>query len=334
MRIKKLAVIGATNNLGREVIYALHGRQFPAEEIVALDTGNVVGDQVAFGLHRRIIVQDLKRYNFSDTDMALFVSTDSIAEVYGDKAASLGCMIVDTSSYYRLQKNIPLIVADVNSNKIPASGKIFSTPSVPSIQATTALKLMHDLYSIKRIVMSTYQSVSEDGKAAMDELFEHTKRVYENQFAKPIHFKKPIPFNLIPQIGVPRDDGDYEEEWRIGEEIRKILHNDIKTSITCVKVPVFACCSLSINVEFNKPVNFKKVGTCCLIQDNLELLDDPSDYTYATPKDCMGSDEIYVSRLRLDKSVESGLSMWVVTDNVKRQALNLVQVAEILSKTR
>lgn len=333
--IKKVAIVGATGNIGREILSILAEKKFPAREIAALASDKSEGKEVGYGFKDKLIVKNLKDYDFKGTDIAFFVAGDGVSEVYGKKAAEMGCIVIDGSSFYRMNDDVPLIIPEVNSEDIADYKKtnIIASPNSTTIQMLVALKPLHDFAKIKRIVVSTYQSISEIGKGAMDELFEHTKKIYENEFLKPVKFKKTICFNLIPQIDVPMDDGSYKEEWKTIVETKKVLGKDIEVSATCVQVPVFACHSESVNVEFEKPITVEKATEILSDAKGVLILDRPKDYIYAVPRECAGQDEVYVSRIRKDKSVKNGLNMWIVSDNLRKGgALNMVQIAEILVK--
>ncbi|MDD2839625.1 MAG: aspartate-semialdehyde dehydrogenase [Rickettsiales bacterium] len=333
--IKKLVVVGATGNVSREMLSILAERKFPVQEVVVLASDKSEGAEVSYGFKDRLIVKNLQNYDFKGTDIAFFTAGEGISEVYGKKAAEAGCIVIDTSFFYNINKDIPLVIPEVNSNTIVDYKKmnIIASPSSATTQMLVALKPLHDLAKIKRIVVSTYQSVSDTNMQAMDELFNHTKKIYENEFLKPVEFKKSICFNVIPQIDIPMEDGSYKEESKIVEETKKILGEDVEVSATCVRVPVFACHSESVNVEFEKPITAKKAREVLSNAEGVLVSDKPDEYIYAVPRDCAGQDEVYVSRIRQDKSVKNGLNMWIVSDNVRKGvALNAVQIAEILVK--
>ena len=333
--LKKVAVVGATGNVGREILSILAERKFPVEEVVALASENSKGKEVSYGFDKRLIVKNLQNYDFKGTDIALFSAGAGISEVYGKKAADAGCIVIDNSSFWRMNKDIPLVVPEVNPEAIADYKKtnIIANPNCSTIQMVVALKPLHDYAKIKRVVVSTYQSVSGAGKEAMDELFEHTKKIYENEFEKPVKFKKTICFNVIPQIDIPMEDGSYKEEWKMVKETQKILDKNIQVSATCVRVPVFACHSESVNIEFENPITPDKARELLSDADGVLVEDRPENYIYAVPRDCAGQDEVYVSRIRKDESVKNGLNIWIVSDNIRKgAALNAVQIAEILVK--
>ena len=328
----KVAVVGATGNVGSEMLFTLSQRSFPCSEVVALASSKSVGKEISFG-NKTLKVESLDDYDFTGTDIALFSAGADISKMYAEKVARTGCIVIDNSSYWRMDKDVPLIVPEVNPDDLEQCKKknIIANPNCSTIQMVVALAPLHKLYNIKRVVVSTYQAVSGAGKDAMDELYMHTKKIYENEFLKPVLFKKMIPFNVIPQIDIPMDDGNYKEEWKMINETKKILGSEIKVSATCVRVPVFACHAESVNVEFEKPFDIDEVREVLSIADGVVLKDRHTNYLFATPRDCAGTDDVYISRLRRDTSIENGLNMWLVADNVRKgAALNAVQIAEML----
>lgn len=331
--VRKVAVVGATGNVGREMLSTLARRNFPVEEVVALASINSKGKEVSYGMNKRLVVQDLAEYDFTGTDIALFSAGGEISKIYAPKAGESGCIVIDNSSYWRMDKDVPLVVPEVNPDAISQykNKNIIANPNCSTIQMVVALKPLHDIAKIKRVVVSTYQAVSGAGKEAMDELYSHTKKIFENENLEPVKFKKSIPFNVIPQIDIPLEDGSYKEEWKMMVETKKILDPNIEVSATCVRVPVFACHSESINIEFENPITPEEASEVLSDSDGIIVLDRPDTYTYAVPRECAGQDEVYVSRIRKDTSVKNGLNMWVVADNIKKgAALNAVQIAEIL----
>lgn len=333
--VKKVAVVGATGNVGREMLSILAERKFPVEEVVALASERSEGKEVSYGFNERLVVKNLQDYDFTGTNIALFSAGGGVSEVYGKKAANAGCIVIDNSSFWRMDKDVPLVVPEVNPEAVADYKKknIIANPNCSTIQMVVALKPLMDVAKIKRVVVSTYQAVSGAGKEAMDELFNHTKKIYENEFLKSVKFKKPIPFNVIPQIDVPMEDGSYKEEWKMVQETKKILNKDIEISATCVRVPVFACHSESINVEFESPISAEQAREVLSDAEGILILDKPEEYVFAIPRECAGQDEVYVSRIRKDSSVKYGLNMWVVSDNLRKgAALNAVQIAELLVK--
>lgn len=333
--IRKLALVGATDNVGREVLSILAERKFPVKEVIALASEKSEGREVSYGFEKRLTIKNLQNYDFEGTDIAIFAAGSGISEVYAKKAAKAGCIVIDTSSFYTMKNDVPLVVPEVNPSVIADYKKtnIIASPNSATIQMLVALKPLHDFAKIKRIIVSTYQSVSGISKEAMDELFDHTKKIYENEFLKPVEFKKTISFNIIPQIGIPVEDENYKEEQEIIEETKKILGKEIEVSATCVQVPVFACNSESVNIEFEKPITAERARGILSDSNGILVLDRAEDYIYAVPRECAGQDEVYVSRIRKDKSIKNGLNMWIVNDNLRKgSALNVVQIAEILVK--
>jgi len=333
--VKKLAVVGATGNVGREMLSILAERKFPVDEVIALASEKSEGKEVSYGFEERLIVKNLQNYDFNGTDLALFSAGSGVSEVYGKKAADAGCVVIDNSSFWRMDSEVPLVVPEANSETIAKykNKNIIANPNCSTIQMVVALKPLMDISRIKRVVVSTYQAVSGAGKEAMDELFNHTKKIYENEFLKPVRFKKPIPFNIIPQIDVPMEDGSYKEEWKMVQETKKILDQNIEVSATCVRVPVFACHSESINIEFENEVTVEQAKEALSNAEGVLVLDKPEEYIFAVPRECAGQDEVYVSRIRKDSSIKHGLNMWVVADNIRKgAALNAVQIAELLVK--
>ncbi|HSQ97204.1 MAG TPA: aspartate-semialdehyde dehydrogenase [Rickettsiales bacterium] len=333
--IKKIAVVGATENLGRELLSILAEREFPAEEIVALDSEESEGKEISYGFDKRLIIKNLQNYDFKGTDIVFFVDVEGVSEVYGKKATEAGCIVIDESSCFRMNESIPLVIPEVNPKIIDDYKKsnIIASPNSSVIQMLVALKPLHDVAKIKRIVVSTYQSVSGAGKEAMDELYDHTKKVYEGEFVKPVKFDKTICFNVLPKIDGPMEDGNDKEESKIVNETKKILGNDVEVSATCVRVPVFACYSQSVNVEFKKAISAERSRKILSKTKGILVLDRPKENIYAVPRECAALDEVFVSRIRKDNSVKYGLNMWIVSDNIRKGgALNLVQIAEILVK--
>jgi len=334
MSRRKIAVVGATGNVGREMLNILHERNFPASEVVALASANSIGKKVSYG-DKNLDVQVLDNYDFTGTKIALFSPGGKISAIHAPRAASQGCVVIDNTSHFRMDPNVPLIVPEVNPHDIKhyAKSNIIANPNCSTIQMVVALKPLHDIAKIKRIVVSTYQSVSGAGKEAMDELFNSTKKIYENQFLPPQKFSKRIAFNVIPQIDSFMDDGFTKEEWKMRVETKKILDKNIEVCATCVRVPVFVAHSESVNVEFEKPISVATARNALEKADGVIVLDRPAENGFVTPVDSAAKDAVFVSRLRKDNSVENGLALWVVSDNLRKgAALNAVQIAEALVK--
>ena len=329
----KVAIVGATGNVGREMLDILVERDFPIDEVFALASSRSKGDTVQFG-NKELIVEDLSEFDFSNADIALFSAGGKISGEFAPLAAEKNCVVIDNSSRFRMDPDVPLIVPEVNREAIAnyEKTKIIANPNCSTIQMVVALKPLHDLGTIKRVVVSSYQSTSGAGKAAMDELFEQTKGIYSNNSIEPEIFQTQISFNVIPQIGPFVSSGYTEEEEKMINETKKILDNDIKVSATCVRVPTFIGHAESVNIEFENYISSEEASKVlaeapgCLVD-----LDDKE--SYATPIDCAGNDHTYISRIRNDDSVENGLNLWVVSDNLRKgAALNTIQIAEILEK--
>jgi len=329
----KVAVIGATGNVGREILKILAERDFPADEVVALASARSVGREVSFGDDNILKVQDLEKYDFTGTDIALSSPGAKVSAIHSPRAAAAGCVVVDNTSHFRMDPDIPLVVPEVNPEAIAQykTKGIIANPNCSTIQMVVALKPLHTLGTIKRVVVSTYQSVSGAGKEGMDELFEQTRGVYVNDMREPQKFPKPIAFNLIPQIDVFMDDGSTKEEWKMVVETKKILDPKIKVNATCVRVPVFVGHSESINVEFANSVSVEEARAALEAAPGIIVLDRHEPGGYATPIECVGEDATYVSRIRQDPTIDNGLSFWCVSDNLRKgAALNAVQIAEVL----
>jgi aspartate-semialdehyde dehydrogenase len=331
----KVAVIGATGNVGREMLKTLAERKFPVTEVVALASARSAGREVSFGDDQILKVQDLDKYDFTGTDIALSSPGGSVSAKYSPKAAAAGCVVIDNTSHFRMEPDVPLVVPEVNPDAIANYKKrgIIANPNCSTIQMVVALKPLHTLGKIKRVVVSTYQSVSGAGKEGMDELFEQTRSVYVNDPKEPKKFPKPIAFNLIPQIDVFMDDGQTKEEWKMAVETRKILDPNIAVHATCVRVPVFVGHSECVNVEFEKPVSVEAATKALKQFPGVIVLDTREPGGYITPVECVGEDAVYISRIRKDPTVANGLSFWCVSDNLRKgAALNAVQIAEVLAR--
>lgn len=330
---RKIAVAGATGNVGREILSILAERNFPADQVVALASRNSVGREVSYGDKKVLKVQALEDYDFKGTAIGLFSPGGSVSAIHAPRAAAAGCVVIDNTSHFRMHENVPLIVPEVNPEAIKDYKKsnIIANPNCSTIQMVVALKPLHDLATIKRIVVSTYQSVSGAGKDAMDELFESTKKVYQSQDIAPKKFSKRIAFNVIPHIDVFMEDGSTKEEWKMKVETKKIMGDNIDVTATCVRVPVFVSHSESVNVEFEQPISVAQARKALEKSDGVIVLDRIEENGYATPVEVTTKDPVYVSRLRKDDTVKNGLNLWVVADNLRKgAALNAVQIAEIL----
>ncbi len=329
----KVAIVGATGNVGREMLDILVERDFPIDEVFALASSRSKGDAVQFG-NKELIVEDLNEFDFSNADIALFSAGGKISGEFAPLAAEKNCVVIDNSSRFRMDPDVPLIVPEVNREAIAnyEKTKIIANPNCSTIQMVVALKPLHDLGTIKRVVVSSYQSTSGAGKAAMDELFEQTKGIYSNNSIEPEIFQTQISFNVIPQIGPFVSSGYTEEEEKMINETKKILDNDIKVSATCVRVPTIIGHAESVNIESETYISSEEASKV-LAEAPVCLVDLDDKESYATPIDCAGNDHTYISRIRNDDSVENGLNLWVVSDNLRKgAALNTIQIAEILEK--
>ncbi len=331
----KVAVVGATGNVGQAMLAGLAERKFPASEVYALASQRSAGREVSFGDDHILKVQNLDTFDFKGVDIVLASAGSAVSKVFAPKAAKAGAVIIDNSSFFRMDPDVPLVVPEVNPEAIADYTKkgIIANPNCSTIQMVVALKPLHDAAKIKRVVVSTYQSVSGAGRAAMDELFDQTRAVYANSSPKRTIFAKQISFNVIPQIDVFMDDGWTKEEWKMRVETKKILGADIEVSATCVRVPVFVCHSEAVNVEFEKKITADAARKLLQKAPGVHVIDthDPED-GFVTPAEVSGEDFVYVSRIRQDESVKNGLSLWVVADNLRKgAATNAVQIAEILA---
>jgi aspartate-semialdehyde dehydrogenase len=331
----KVAVIGATGNVGREIMQTLVDRNFPIDDIVALASERSVGREVSFGDDKVLKVQDLAKFDFKGWDIALSSPGAKVSAQHSPRAAAAGCVVVDNTSHFRMDPDVPLVVPEVNPGAIAGYKKkgIIANPNCSTIQMVVALKPLHDLFKIKRVVVATYQSVSGAGKEAMDELFNQTRAIYVNDPIKPEKFTKQIAFNCIPHIDVFMDDGATKEEWKMTAETRKILDPDVAVHATCVRVPVFVSHSESVNVEFENPVDEAAAREALSKAPGVVVVDHRANEGYVTPVEATGEDAVYVSRIRRDPTIKNGLSFWCVSDNLRKgAALNAVQIAEVLAR--
>ncbi|MRG72194.1 aspartate-semialdehyde dehydrogenase [Alphaproteobacteria bacterium HT1-32] len=329
----KVAVAGATGNVGRELLQILAERNFPADEVVALASNRSVGREVSYGDKKVLKVQDLEKFDFKGTDIGLFSPGAKVSAIHAPRAAKAGCVVIDNTSQFRMDPDVPLVVPEVNPQAIAGYAKkgIIANPNCSTIQMLVALKPLHDLAKIKRVVVATYQSVSGGGKESMDELFEQTRGIYVNDPIKKERFTKQIAFNVIPHIDVFMDDGSTKEEWKMVVETKKILDPSIKVHATCVRVPVFVGHAEAVNIEFENDISEEEAREALRNAPGVIVLDHRVDEGYVTPAECAGEDGVYVSRIRQDPTVENGLSIWVVSDNLRKgAALNTVQIAEEL----
>ncbi|WP_310475510.1 aspartate-semialdehyde dehydrogenase [Sandarakinorhabdus sp.] len=337
----KVVVVGATGSVGREMLNILAERQFPLDDIAALASSRSVGETVEFGeTGREIKVQNLEHFDFTGWDIALFAAGSGPTKIFAPKAAAQGCVVIDNSSLFRMDHDVPLIVPEVNPEAIDGYKKrmIIANPNCSTAQMVVALKPLHDAAIIKRIVVSTYQSVSGAGKDGMDELFTQSRAIFVGDEPVNEKFTKRIAFNVIPHIDSflgPDSgmDGYTKEEWKMTVETRKILDPDIEVTATCVRVPVFVGHSESINVEFEMPITVAKAQSLLRAAPGIMLVDKREDGGYVTPVECVGEYATFVSRVRKDPTVEHGLALWCVSDNLRKgAALNAVQIAELLGR--
>ena len=332
-----VAVVGATGNVGREIIKTLEERQFPAEEVIALASARSVGMEISYGDDDILTVENLDTFDFSGVDIVLSSPGAKVSAEFVPKAVAAGAVVIDNTSHYRMDPDVPLVVPEVNPEAIAGYKKkgIIANPNCSTIQMVVALKPLHDLAQITRVVVSTYQSVSGGGKEAMDELFNETRGIYVNEpvTSNQAVFPKQIAFNVIPHIDVFMDDGFTKEEWKMNVETKKILDPKIKVTATCVRVPIFIGHAEAINIEFAKPISDDQAMAALRKAPGVIVIDHRADEGYVTPAECAGEDAVYVSRIRSDSTVDNGLSMWVVSDNLRKgAALNTVQIAEELIK--
>ena len=328
----KVAVVGATGNVGREMLSILADRQFPASEVVALASRKSIGREVSFG-ERTLRCKDLATYDFHGTDICLMSAGSAVSAEWSPKIAAQGTVVIDNSSKWRMDPDVPLVVPEVNAAAIAKFAKknIIANPNCSTAQMVVALKPLHDAAKVKRVVVSTYQSVSGAGKEAMDELFTQTRGIFVTDAPEAKKFTKQIAFNVIPHIDVFMDDGQTKEEWKMGVETRKILDPDIKVTATCVRVPVFVGHSEALTVEFERPISEAQARNLLREAPGCMVVDKREDGGYVTPVECVGDYATFISRIRKDPTVEHGLSMWVVSDNLRNgAALNAIQIAEIL----
>jgi aspartate-semialdehyde dehydrogenase len=328
----KVAVVGATGNVGREMLSILAERAFPADEVVALASRKSMGTECSYG-DKTLTVKALEHYDFSDVDICLMSAGGSVSKEWSPKIAAKGAVVIDNSSAWRMDPDVPLIVPEVNADAAAGFRKkgIIANPNCSTAQLVVALKPLHDRAKIKRVVVATYQSVSGAGKDAMDELFAQTKSVFTIDEMKVTKFPKRIAFNVIPQIDVFMDDGYTKEEWKMNVETRKILDPKIKVTATCVRVPVFVGHSEAVNIEFENPISADEAREILRSAPGCLVIDKREPGGYVTPYECAGEDATYISRIREDATIENGLEMWVVSDNLRKgAALNAIQIAECL----
>jgi aspartate-semialdehyde dehydrogenase len=334
----RVAVVGATGNVGREMLQTLAERAFPADEVIPVASARSTGVEVSYGEDETLKVRNLADFDFRGVDIVLSSPGASVSAVFAPKAAAAGAVVIDNTSKFRMEPDVPLVVPEVNPGAIAGYGKrgIIANPNCSTIQMVVALKPLHDLARIRRVVVSTYQSVSGAGKEAMDELFSQTRGIYVNE---PAHqhrhkFTKQIAFNVIPHIDSFMDDGSTKEEWKMAVETRKILDPSIQVTATCVRVPVFVGHAEAVNIEFETPLGEDEAREALRAAPGVVVVDHREDEGYVTPVESAGEDAVYVSRIRKDPTVANALNLWVVSDNLRKgAALNAVQIAEELVRS-
>jgi aspartate-semialdehyde dehydrogenase len=328
----KVAIVGATGNVGREMLNILSEREFPADEVVPIASRRSLGQEVSYG-EKTLKVKALEHYDFSDVDICLMSAGGAVSKEWSPRIAAAGAVVIDNSSAWRMDPDVPLVVPEVNADAVAGFTRkgIIANPNCSTAQLVVALKPLHDKVRIKRVVVSTYQSVSGAGKEAMEELFQQTKAVYQIDEVAPKKFPKRIAFNLIPQVDAFMEDGYTKEEWKMMAETKKILDPKIKLTATCVRVPVFVSHSEAVNVEFEGPISADEARDILRNAPGCLVIDKREPGGYVTPYEAAGEDATYISRIREDPTVDNGLVLWVVSDNLRKgAALNAVQIAECL----
>ena len=329
----KIAVVGATGNVGREIMNILAERNFPADDVVALASSRSVGTEVSYGEDRTVKAKNLADFDFSQTDIVLSSPGSAVSKEYAPKAAAAGAIVIDNTSHFRMDPDVPLVVPEVNRAALKDCRKknIIANPNCSTIQMVVAMKPLHELAGITRCIVATYQSVSGAGRDGMDELFNQTRSVYVNDPIEKHKFTKQIAFNCIPHIDSFMDDGSTKEEWKMVVETKKILDPAIKVSATCVRVPVFVGHGEAVNLEFERDISAEAAREALSEAPGVVVVDHREDEGYVTPEESAGEDAVFVSRIREDATVDNGLALWVVADNLRKgAALNTVQIAEAL----
>ena len=327
-----IAIVGATGNVGREMLNILSEKKYDASKIFPVASSRSEGMEIEFG-EDKLIVESIEKFDPSKVELALFSAGASTSKEWAPKFAEKNCIVIDNSSHFRMEEDIPLVVPEVNPSDLNNYKKrnIIANPNCSTIQLVVALKPLHEISKIKKVIVSTYQSVSGAGKAGMDELFEQTKNMCSDDIKDNVKFTKPIAFNVIPHIDKFMDDGYTKEELKMRQETHKILSSEISFSATCVRVPVFIGHSEAVNIEFENKISVEEAREAIKNAPGCTLLDERVDGGYVTPKECAGNDDTYVSRIREDTSTKNGLSIWVVSDNLRKgAALNTIQIAEML----
>ncbi|MDH3579378.1 MAG: aspartate-semialdehyde dehydrogenase [Hyphomicrobiales bacterium] len=328
----RVAIVGATGNVGRELLEILAERQFPVDECFAIASRRSLGTECSFG-DQTLKCHDLEQFDFAKCDIALMSAGGDVSKEWAPKIAKTGCVVIDNSSAWRYDADVPLIVPEVNADAIDGFAKknIIANPNCSTAQLVVALKPLHDAATIKRAVVATYQSVSGAGKAAMEELWTQTKGIFVTDTPEPVEFTKQIAFNVIPHIDVFMEDGTTKEEWKLLAETKKILDKNIKLTATCARVPVFVGHSEAVNLEFEKPISADEAREILREAPGCMVVDKREDGGYVTPVECVGEFATFISRIREDSTIDNGLNLWVVSDNLRKgAALNTVQIAETL----
>jgi len=334
-----VAVVGATGAVGREMLQTLAERNFPADKVTALASSRSAGREVSYGEDEVLTIGSLDKFDFADADIALFSAGGDTARDVAPKAGAAGCIVIDNSSAFRMDDDVPLIVPEVNADTVdqalPANGgrNIIANPNCSTAQLVVALKPLHDKFGVRRVVVSTYQATSGAGKAAMDELFNQTRGIYVNDPVQPELFTKQIAFNAIPHIDKFLDDGFTKEEWKMSAETKKILDPAIELVAHCVRIPVFIGHSEAVFIETDKPMTEKAVRDLLRESDGVTVIDHRADEGYVTPHEAAGEDAVFISRIRKDPTIENGMVFWCVSDNLRKgAALNSVQIAELVAE--
>ena len=333
----RVVVVGATGAVGHEMLKILAERNFPVSEVAAIASGRSAGSEVSFGEDETLKVRSLEKFDFRGFDIALFSPGAAVSAIHAPRAAEAGCVVIDNTSHFRMEPDVPLVVPEVNPDALAKFSRrnIIANPNCSTIQMVVALKPLHDRFGVKRVVVATYQSVSGGGKEAMDELFNHTKSIYVYESQKPEQFTKEIAFNVIPHIDRFMEDGATKEEWKMAVETRKILDPDISVIASCVRVPIFIGHGEAVHVEFASPVSVAEARAALRAAPGVSLVDAREDGGYVTPLESAGEDAVFVSRIRKDPTVPNGLAFWCVADNLRKgAALNAVQIAETLLTRR
>jgi aspartate-semialdehyde dehydrogenase len=328
-----VAVVGATGNVGREMLAILAEREFPVGKVHAIASRSSLGKEVSFGMEAILKVETLDDFDFSNVDIALFSPGSQVSKVFAPKAAAAGAFVIDNTSYFRMQPDVPLLVPEVNPETMELADKrrIIANPNCVALPLVMVLKPIHDLAHIKRVVVTSFQSVSGAGKKAMDELYSQTKSRFLYQEPEPTAFAKPIAFNVLPMIGEMNKDGSTQEEEKVAQETQKMLDPEIQVAVSCVRVPIFVGHSMAVTIECTKPCEVEEVIAALVAFPGVRVQQEQDPSRQLTPIDIVGEDDVFVSRIRKDPTVPYGLQLWIVSDNLRKgAALNAVQIAEQL----